>query len=215
MLFFVRRTTTGAGPATAPPQKKSQGDSYFNVTGYPFPLGPITRRRTIRTEVNNNNKTFDKYKLNQKSRASIFFQNHHSQIERGSIWTFEQPQTLGFTNVTTNCRMTVIKLASGGLWVHAPIAPTPDCLHLLKELDAPVEYIILPTFAYEHKIFVGPFSRKFPRAKVYITPKYVDSLFHCCKEDGETIIIKKTSLLTLVFFFLTDSCHLQAMELAN
>jgi hypothetical protein len=67
--------------------------------------------------------------------------------------------------------MTVIKLASGGLWVHAPIAPTAECLRLLKELDAPIEYIILPTFAYEHKIFVGPFSRKFPKAKVYIAPK--------------------------------------------
>lgn len=66
--------------------------------------------------------------------------------------------------------MTVIKLKSGGLWVHTPIAPTKECLKLLKELDAPVEYIIFPTFAYEHKIFVGPFSRKFPKAKVYVAP---------------------------------------------
>ncbi|KAJ1698310.1 hypothetical protein LUZ63_006822 [Rhynchospora breviuscula] len=42
---------------------------------------------------------------------------------------------------------------------------------LLKELDAPVEYIILPTFAYEHKIFVGPFSRKFPRAQIWVAPR--------------------------------------------
>jgi len=25
---------------------------------------------------------------------------------------------------------------------------------------------VLPTFAYEHKVFVGPFSRRFPKAKV-------------------------------------------------
>lgn len=31
----------------------------------------------------------------------------------------------------------------------------------LKELGAPVENIILPTFAYEHKIFIGLFSRNF------------------------------------------------------
>lgn len=42
---------------------------------------------------------------------------------------------------------------------------------LLKELGAPVEYIVLPTFAYEHKIFVGPFSRKFPRAQVWVAPR--------------------------------------------
>jgi hypothetical protein len=87
------------------------------------------------------------------------------------MWVFEQPQSLGFSNVTTNVRMVVIKLASGGLWVHAPVAPTPECLRLLNELDAPVECIVLPTFAYEHKIFVGPFSRRFPQAKVYVAPE--------------------------------------------
>ena len=54
------------------------------------------------------------------------------QVAKGSVWTFEQEQSLGFTNVTTNTRMTVVKLASGGLWVHAPIAPTKECLSLLK-----------------------------------------------------------------------------------
>lgn len=42
---------------------------------------------------------------------------------------------------------------------------------LIKELGAPVEYIVLPTFAYEHKIFVGPFSRKFPKAQVWVAPR--------------------------------------------
>lgn len=92
------------------------------------------------------------------------------QVVKGKIWTFEQPQALGFSYVAINVRMTVIKLKSGGLWVHAPIAPTGECMRLLKELGAPVEFIILPTFAYEHKIFVGPFARKFPKAKVYTAP---------------------------------------------
>lgn len=151
---------------------------------------------------------------------------------------FEQEQALGFSSVSTNIRMTVIKLKSGGLWVHAPIAPTKECIQvqkqpkldsllydyylrrivemknyhtlftlifntwclikllylikrehtfglvlqmiecfafflwqLIKELGAPVEYIVLPTFAYEHKIFVGPFSRKFPKAQVWVAPR--------------------------------------------
>jgi hypothetical protein len=46
------------------------------------------------------------------------------------------------------------------------VAPTDECVRLLKELGAPVEYIVLPTFAYEHKIFVGPMSRRFPKAQV-------------------------------------------------
>lgn len=118
------------------------GRFYFNFTGFPFPLGPFLNRRTIRTEA-----------------------------VKGCIWLFEQEQALGFSSVSTNIRMTVIKLKSGGLWIHAPIAPTKECIQLVKELGAPVEYIVLPTFAYEHKIFMGPFSRKFPRAQVWVAPR--------------------------------------------
>eukprot|EP00951_Prasinocladus_malaysianus_P024889 scaffold216360_cov46-Prasinocladus_malaysianus.AAC.1 len=49
------------------------------------------------------------------------------------IWSFEQPH--GAINIVVNIRMTVIKLAGGGLWVHAPIAPTPECVRLMKELE--------------------------------------------------------------------------------
>ena len=135
----TRTGRTGRTPTQASGKKK---DSYLNITGFPFPLGPLTERNTIRRE-----------------------------IVKGAMWTFEQPQSLGFSNVTTNVRMVVIKLKSGGLWVHAPIAPTKECVRLLNELDAPVEFIVLPTFAYEHKIFVGPFSRRYPKAKVYVAPK--------------------------------------------
>ncbi|KAH0985009.1 hypothetical protein GBA52_012186 [Prunus armeniaca] len=123
-------------------RSRGGGRFYINFTGFPFPLGPFLNRSTTRTEA-----------------------------VKGCIWLFEQEQALGFSSVSTNIRMTVIKLKSGGLWVHAPIAPTKECIQLLKELGAPVEYIVLPTFAYEHKIFVGPFSREFPRAQVWVAPR--------------------------------------------
>lgn len=137
----ISLVVASASPPTTP---TTNGGSrfYFNFTGFPFPLGPFLNRRTIRTEA-----------------------------VKGCIWLFEQEQALGFSSVSTNIRMTVIKLKSGGLWVHAPIAPTEECIQLVKELGAPVEYIVLPTFAYEHKIFVGPFSRKFPRARVWVAPR--------------------------------------------
>jgi hypothetical protein len=179
------------------------------------------------------------------------------------VWTFEQTQALENFSVYTPVRMTVIRLKSGGLWVHAPVAPTggagiigmvvgqakalrwagerdiaggwgdgrthassvgvecacllssivwqcprlpplatpfalpplfppggtlrpcrlcpiqlapsppllllplhaDECVRLVKELGE-VEFIVLGTFAYEHKAFVGPFSRRFPKAKV-------------------------------------------------
>ena len=48
-------------------------------------------------------------------------------------------------------------------------------MDLLLELDAPVEYIILTTHAYEHKVFVPSFQRRFPQAQVYYSPKCVPS----------------------------------------
>ena len=54
------------------------------------------------------------------------------QIEKGSVWVFEQTQALDFFDVYTPVRMTVIKLSSGGLWVHCPVAPTDECIRLIK-----------------------------------------------------------------------------------
>nr|CAD1828264.1 unnamed protein product [Ananas comosus var. bracteatus] len=141
-----RRLRGEAGPLVVASAAGSGGGGaerfYLNFTGFPFPsgpssigarLGPKTLPLCIR-------------------KVNLSFFRFYKAV-RDCIWLFEQEQALGFSSVSTNIRMTVIKLKSGGLWVHAPIAPTKECIQLLKELDAPVEYIILPTFAYEHKIF--------------------------------------------------------------
>jgi len=125
--------------AEAPPTEPHGSRTYFNFTGFPFPLGPFTERRTVREEVGD------------------------------GIWTFEQVQSLA--NISINVRMTVIRLDSGELWVHNPIAPTEECVNMLRELGAPVKYIVLGSTQYEHKIFVGPLSRKFPNAEVYAVPQ--------------------------------------------
>ncbi|MFG6105562.1 DUF4336 domain-containing protein [Leptolyngbyaceae cyanobacterium CCMR0082] len=105
------------------------------------PLYPYGQRRTLRREVIAN-----------------------------QVWTFDQMQ--GILYVVVPIRMTVIRLAAGGLLVYAPVAPTPECIRLVHELVAEhgdVKYIILPTVTgLEHKVFVGPFARKFPSAQVYV-----------------------------------------------
>jgi hypothetical protein len=105
------------------------------------PLYPYSKRRTLRTEVVKN-----------------------------TIWTFDQIQ--GIVYVVTPIRMTVVKLNAGGLLVYAPVAPTPECIRLVRELEAAhgdVKYIILPTVSgIEHKVFVGPFARCFPKSQVFV-----------------------------------------------
>lgn len=95
-----------------------------------------------------------------------------TEIVPDTMWTFDRVQGIFYVVVPT--RMTVIKLATGGLLVYAPIAPTGECLGLVNELVAThgeVKYIVLPTISgLEHKVFVGPFARAFPQAQVWVAP---------------------------------------------
>eukprot|EP00435_Cladocopium_sp_Y103_P056870 s640_g19.t1 len=119
---------------------ESMDRSYLNFTGFPFPLGPVFARRTVRTQIGD------------------------------GMWTFEQEQKLA--NIAVNVRMTAIKLEDGSLWVHNPVAPTEECNALLRELGLPVKYIVLGSAQYEHKIFVAPFARRWPDAKVYTVQQW-------------------------------------------
>lgn len=94
------------------------------------------------------------------------------EVVTDTLWTFEQPHGLLYAVVPI--RMTVIKLAKGGLLVYCPIAPTQECVNLVRELEnrhGKVKYIIHSTSSgLEHKVFVGPFARFFPTAEVWSAP---------------------------------------------
>lgn len=94
------------------------------------------------------------------------------EIVEDWIWSFEQLQGLLYAVVPI--RMTIIRLEAGGLLVYAPIAPTRECIREVQALVTEygeVKYIILPTSSgLEHKVFVGPFARRFPQAQVYVAP---------------------------------------------
>ena len=76
-------------------------------------------------------------------------------------------------NVMVPIRQTVIKLKEGGLWVHNPVAPTPQLTRMMRRLEeahGPVKHIVLGTLGVEHKATAGPFSQKFPKAQVWVMP---------------------------------------------
>ena len=107
---------------------------YVNFTGFPFPLVPFLSRRTVLHEVVKN-----------------------------KVWTLEQEQGIGFDlGVSTNVRCTIVKMRDGRLWVHDPVAPTIECLEMIERIGGDVAYVVLATTQYEHKVFAGPFARKFP-----------------------------------------------------
>jgi Domain of unknown function (DUF4336) len=111
---------------------------------FTVPLYPYSQRRTLRAEV-----------------------------VKDRIWTFDQLQ--GILYVAVPIRMTIVRLDEGGLLVYAPVAPTAECIRLVRELETQwgaVKYIVLPTISgLEHKVFVGPFARKFPLVQVYVAPQ--------------------------------------------
>jgi hypothetical protein len=94
------------------------------------------------------------------------------EVVKDTLWTFDQIQ--GVLYVVTPIRMTVVKLEAGGLFVYSPIAPTAECLRFMGALEAQhgaVRYIILPTVSgLEHKVFAGPFARRFPKAQIFVAP---------------------------------------------
>ena len=64
------------------------------------------------------------------------------------------------------CHLAPIIDHAKSTWLNTPLRRR-ECVQLLKELGR-VECIVLTTHAYEHKLFVAPFSRKFPDAKVCV-----------------------------------------------
>lgn len=80
-----------------------------------------------------------------------------------NTWAYEQ--LLTFSNVTDTIRSNVIKLESGGLWINSPQFPTGELCALLDGLNAPVEHIVLPSNAFEHKVPMKPFTLRYPELR--------------------------------------------------
>ena len=94
------------------------------------------------------------------------------EVVPDEVWCFDQLQ--GLLDVLVNVRMTVIALEGGGLWVHNPVAPTKELMDMLAPIvdkHGPVKHIVCGSAAIEHKIYSGPFSKKFPSADVWLPPK--------------------------------------------
>lgn len=81
------------------------------------------------------------------------------------LWTVTRSQR--FWGLETGTRTTVIRLASGGLFVHCPVALDAA---LRREVDAlgPVEAVVAPSLF--HHLYVGQWMQAYPRAEVWACP---------------------------------------------
>jgi hypothetical protein len=81
------------------------------------------------------------------------------------VWVVTRPQT--FWGVETGTRMTIVRMGSGGLFVHCPVALTPV---LRDEVDAlgPVRAVVASSLY--HHLYVGDWVSAYPDAVVCPCP---------------------------------------------
>lgn len=81
------------------------------------------------------------------------------------LYTVAAPQR--FLGIDIGTRMTVVRLADGSLFLHSPIAPSPE---LRKELDAlgPVRHAVGPNCF--HHLFLGDVAAAYPDVVLYGAP---------------------------------------------
>lgn len=81
------------------------------------------------------------------------------------LWVIEHPLRVGGLQLGT--RTTVVRLASGGLWVHSPGPLEPA---LIAEISAlgPVQALVAPNAM--HHLYLTQNAQAFPQATVYVSP---------------------------------------------
>jgi len=87
-----------------------------------------------------------------------------------NIWSLEQNLQLG--PLQTPLRCVVIQLDEGnGLWVHAPLAPTPEFFDLVESCGSGVvKHVVVPSYALEHKVFVKDALERWTDAQLWTSP---------------------------------------------
>jgi hypothetical protein len=81
------------------------------------------------------------------------------------LWTAVSP--LRFVGLEVGARMTVVRLPDGRLWLHSPIAASPERVREVQALG-PVAFLVAPNRF--HHLYVGEWQQAFPEASVYVAP---------------------------------------------
>jgi hypothetical protein len=81
------------------------------------------------------------------------------------LWIVDSP--LRFMGLEVGARMTVVRLPGGEVWVHSPIAATPELVREVQALGR-IAYLVAPNRL--HHLFVGEWQKACPEASVYVAP---------------------------------------------
>ena len=80
------------------------------------------------------------------------------------VYTVSAP--LKIFSMQINTRTTIIRLKSGGLWVHSPVKLTDELKAQVLALDAPIEEIVAPSKF--HHLFINDWLAIAPEARLWL-----------------------------------------------
>jgi len=81
------------------------------------------------------------------------------------LWIVERPQR--FAGFELGTRMTVVRLASGDLFLHSPVSLTPDLAAELTRLGRP-RIAVAPNLL--HHLYAGEYVAAYPELKLHLAP---------------------------------------------
>ncbi len=88
-----------------------------------------------------------------------------------NLWVADRPFKLPFFLGDIRCRMTVLRLADGSLFLHSPVPLDAETGTALDEIGS-VRAIVAPSKA--HHLFVGDYVKAYPGAKLHLAPGLPD-----------------------------------------
>ena len=86
-----------------------------------------------------------------------------------NIWTMDGDEVHMFRVLPFKTRMTIIRLQTGGLWLHSPVQPTAERQRAVEQLGQ-VEHLIAPNKI--HSLGIQPWSSLYPSATVWASPGF-------------------------------------------
>ncbi len=85
------------------------------------------------------------------------------------IWIMDGDPVHMFGVVPFTTRMTVVRLSTGGMWLHSPVQPTPERRAAVDGLG-PVRHLVAPNKI--HSLGISPWKALYPDAKVWASPGF-------------------------------------------
>ncbi len=94
---------------------------------------------------------------------------HNMQSFGQNIWTMKGDDVRMFGMLPFTTRMTVVRLETGGVWLHSPVLPTPERQRTINQLG-PVEHLVAPNKI--HSLGIKPWKASYPSASVWVSPEF-------------------------------------------